>query len=53
MGQPRLEESVQGSRPTPMLCRQRDITYAAPLLVDIELWKGRAVHRRRNIEIGR
>lgn len=53
LGEPRLEESMIGARLTPMLCRQRDITYAAPLLVDVDLLKGNQVVRRRNVEIGR
>ncbi|KAI9759399.1 MAG: DNA-directed RNA polymerase III core subunit ret1 [Chaenotheca gracillima] len=38
---------------TPNECRLRDMTYAAPIFVDIEYVRGRKVVKRRNIPIGR
>lgn len=38
---------------TPHECRLRDITYAAPIFVDIEFLKGRKRTTRRNVQIGR
>lgn len=37
----------------PHECRLRDLTYAAPILVDVEYTKGSEVIVRRNVEIGR
>ncbi|KAI9837612.1 MAG: DNA-directed RNA polymerase III core subunit ret1 [Sclerophora amabilis] len=38
---------------TPNECRLRDMTYAAPILVDIEYVRGRQIVRRSRIVIGR
>lgn len=38
---------------TPNECRLRDMTYAAPILVDIKYRKGNTLVVRRNIPIGR
>lgn len=38
---------------TPMECRLRDSTYAAPLAVDIEYTRGKKIVKRRGIVIGR
>ena len=38
---------------TPHECRLRDITYAAPIFVDIEFLKGKKRTTRRNVQIGR
>ena len=38
---------------TPHECRLRDLTYAAPILVDVEYTKGSEVIVRRGVEIGR
>lgn len=53
VGQPRLEEGASCGRLTPMACRLRDITYGAPIFVDVDLMKGQQVIRRKNVEIGR
>lgn len=44
----RSESSV-----TPNECRLRDMTYAAPILVDIKYTKAKTVYRRRGLCIGR
>ena len=38
---------------TPQECRLRDMTYAAPILVDVEYTKGRTLMRRHSVVIGR
>ena len=38
---------------TPQECRLRDMTYAAPIVVDVEYTKGRTLLRRHNVVIGR
>ena len=38
---------------TPNECRLRDMTYAAPILVDIQYTKAKLVYRRRGLCIGR
>src|SRR4051812_11053254 len=46
------EEEV-GSPVTPHECRLRDMTYAAPIVVDIKYRRGGEMVTKRNIEIGR
>eukprot|EP00915_Cephaloidophora_sp_WS-2016_P005725 GHVH01007596.1.p1 GENE.GHVH01007596.1~~GHVH01007596.1.p1 ORF type:complete len:1177 (+),score=148.22 GHVH01007596.1:181-3531(+) len=59
LGAPVLEIEGQKTRLSPHMCRLRDLTYAAPILVNVELYKGRGdqgepiVIRRLNQEIGR
>jgi DNA-directed RNA polymerase III subunit RPC2 len=54
VGEPRPDESGAAcGRLTPMACRLRDITYAAPIFVDVDFLKGEKVIRRKNVEIGR
>ncbi len=36
VGQPSVEEDMVSTEITPQQCRLRDITYAAPITVDIE-----------------
>jgi DNA-directed RNA polymerase III subunit RPC2 len=38
---------------TPNECRLRDMTYAAPIIVDIKYVRGKAIIRRQNCRIGR
>ena len=38
---------------TPQECRLRDMTYAAPIVVDVEYTKGRTLLRRHSVVIGR
>ena len=34
------------------MCRLRDLTYAAPIYVDVVYWKGDRKVRKRDLEIG-
>ena len=54
----RFDENRDGSpnfksKVTPNECRLRDMTYAAPILVDIEYTRGKQIIRRRHVSIGR
>ena len=55
VGEPRRasEHSKKPSDITPNECRLSDLTYAAPIYVDIEYSRGKTTIRRRRIEIGR
>jgi DNA-directed RNA polymerase III subunit RPC2 len=50
---PSIEEDFTMTRITPHECRLRDLTYAAPILVDIEYTKGGRSVFRANVPIGR
>jgi DNA-directed RNA polymerase III subunit RPC2 len=50
---PSIEEDFTMARITPHECRLRDLTYAAPILVDIEYTKGGRPVFRANVPIGR
>ncbi|KAK4990740.1 DNA-directed RNA polymerase III complex subunit Rpc2 [Elasticomyces elasticus] len=53
----RVEDGSQApsinSDVTPNECRLRDLTYAAPIFVDVNYVKGNALSRRTDIQIGR
>jgi len=54
VGLPDIEESFGTSRKTtPHECRLRDITYSAPILVDIEYARGNLRILKQNLTIGR
>lgn len=54
VGMPDIEESFGMSRKTtPHECRLRDITYSAPILVDIEYARGNQRIKKHNLTIGR
>lgn len=54
VGRPDAEEGFGVCRPTtPHECRLRDITYAAPLSVDIEFVRGNQRVFRNNFPLGR
>ncbi|KAL7066634.1 DNA-directed RNA polymerase, beta subunit family protein [Cryptosporidium serpentis] len=53
VGIPKLEENMVTIDLTPMMCRMRDITYAAPIYVDVDYVRGNNVVRKKNVEIGR
>lgn len=42
-----------GSAVTPHECRLRDMTYAAPIVVDVKYRRGNRMVNKENIEIGR
>ncbi|CAL4144068.1 unnamed protein product, partial [Meganyctiphanes norvegica] len=54
VGQPNIEEGMNISKETaPHECRLRDITYSAPVMVDVEYMRGDTRIFRRDIPIGR
>ncbi|KAI9782210.1 MAG: DNA-directed RNA polymerase III core subunit ret1 [Geoglossum umbratile] len=53
VGHPERLDLASTSEITPNECRLRDMTYAAPVFVDIEYIRGKQVVRRRGIPIGR
>jgi DNA-directed RNA polymerase III subunit RPC2 len=53
VGEPCVEEDLNVVGTNPHDCRLRDMTYAAPILVDIEYTRGKELVRRKNVEIGR
>jgi DNA-directed RNA polymerase III subunit RPC2 len=56
IGLPSIEEGESltlNNLITPHECRLRDMTYAAPILVDIEYIRGKNLIRRENVCIGR
>jgi DNA-directed RNA polymerase III subunit RPC2 len=53
IGQPSIEEDVVINSITPHECRLRDLTYSAPICVDIEYTRdGRVIHKP-NVQIGK
>ncbi|KAL2436963.1 DNA-directed RNA polymerase III subunit RPC2 [Exophiala dermatitidis] len=48
-----LRDSKDESTVTPNECRLRDMTYAAPILVDIRYTKSKVAYRRKGMPIGR
>ncbi|KIV86089.1 hypothetical protein, variant [Exophiala sideris] len=46
-------DSKDTSTVTPNECRLRDMTYAAPILVDVQYTKSKVAYRRRGLPIGR
>ena len=54
VGTPSVQEdsdlSLKGI--TPQECRLRDLTYAAPITVDVEYTRGRVIVRRKGLTIG-
>lgn len=53
VGSPRIEENMVGYEVTPQECRLRELTYAAPIMVDVEYVRGRQIVSRKGIVIGR
>ena len=47
IGPPVLEEEYKSEAVTPQQCRLRDITYAAPIMVDLEYTRGRDIVTKR------
>lgn len=41
------------SKVTPMQCRLRNMTYSAPITVDVEYTRGRQLVKRKGVVIGR
>eukprot|EP00026_Physarum_polycephalum_P001126 Phypoly_transcript_01127.p1 GENE.Phypoly_transcript_01127~~Phypoly_transcript_01127.p1 ORF type:complete len:1105 (+),score=124.69 Phypoly_transcript_01127:86-3400(+) len=53
VGTPSIEEDFETSPIQPQQCRFRDITYAAPLYIDVRYAMNKAVLEKRNVVIGR
>lgn len=53
MGLPETSEDFVTNNLMPHECRIRDLTYSAPIHVDIEYTKGDRIHIRNNVIIGR
>ncbi|CRH03696.1 DNA-directed RNA polymerase III subunit, putative [Plasmodium relictum] len=53
VGIPSIEENMIETNLTPQICRQRDLTYSAPIYVDVEYVKGNSIITKNNVEIGR
>ncbi|CAE7215078.1 rpc2 [Symbiodinium natans] len=52
VGRPSKTEDMIVQETNPHMCRLRDLTYAAPILVDVVYWKGDRKVRKRDLEIG-
>lgn len=52
VGQPVINENMISYKITPNECRIRDLTYMAPLYVDIEYVRGREIVQRKDIVLG-
>lgn len=53
MGTPERLDIQSNAEITPNECRLRDLTYAAPIFVDVEYSRGKQIVRRRGMNIGR
>lgn len=53
VGMPKVEEDFEQHNLMPHECRIRDLTYAAPIYVDLEYTKGDRIFLKREVEIGR
>jgi len=53
IGKPFITEDAGIVSTNPMMCRLRDLTYSAPIYVDIEYYKAGMRHKSSRIEIGR
>lgn len=53
IGTPQMEESMVTYDVTPQQCRLRDLTYASPIMVDVQYVRGRQLVVRKGIVIGR
>lgn len=50
---PTVEEDQVEKKVTPHECRLRDISYSAPILVDVRYTQGNQIRRKRGVVIGR
>lgn len=53
VGTPEKRDNSMRVDVTPQECRLRDLTYAAPIYVDVEYTRGRKILVKRGLEIGR
>jgi DNA-directed RNA polymerase III subunit RPC2 len=52
VGKPMIEEDFRQHNLTPNECRIRDLTYSAPIYVDVEYTKGDCIFKRKQVIIG-
>eukprot|EP00916_Digyalum_oweni_P014317 GHVL01023532.1.p1 GENE.GHVL01023532.1~~GHVL01023532.1.p1 ORF type:complete len:1163 (+),score=185.74 GHVL01023532.1:134-3622(+) len=53
LGRPSYTENLQTSDITPHQCRLRDLTYGAPILVDVRYTRGNQLVQKNGVDIGR
>ena len=53
VGMPNLTENMERKDIMPHACRIRNMTYSAPISVDIEYTKGNQINIEKDVEIGR
>jgi DNA-directed RNA polymerase III subunit RPC2 len=53
LGKPAVEQDAITYAVTPHECRLRDMTYSAPIYVDVRYTKGTTIFRRKKLQIGR
>jgi DNA-directed RNA polymerase III subunit RPC2 len=53
IGTPSIQEDFVSHELTPQECRLRDITYSAPIFVDVEYVRGKQIVMRKGISIGK
>jgi len=53
VGTPEIDQEMITFKVTPQECRLRDLTYAAPIYVDVVYTKARAVYRKKRLQIGK
>lgn len=53
VGEPCIDEAMLSYQVTPHQCRLRELTYAAPILVDVQYVRGRQLVVRKGVPIGR
>lgn len=53
IGSPKIDENMITYEITPQECRLRDLTYSAPILVDVEYVRGKQLVSRKEVVIGK
>lgn len=53
VGKPKIQEDFESHKIMPHECRIRDMTYSAPIYVDVEYTFGNYINIKREVEIGR
>ncbi|KAJ5071462.1 intein-containing DNA-directed RNA polymerase iii subunit rpc2 precursor [Anaeramoeba ignava] len=53
VGKPEIQDEVITREITPQQCRLRDITYSAPILVNVEFIRDKKAYIKKNVIIGR
>mmetsp|Transcript_89509 Transcript_89509/g.186995 ORF Transcript_89509/g.186995 Transcript_89509/m.186995 type:complete len:1198 (-) Transcript_89509:105-3698(-) len=52
LGKPCKKEDMCVTGTNPHMCRLRDLTYSAPIYVDIRYYRGNEIVKKKNVEIG-